>query len=104
MASFGLDKKKVSKKNDDYGMGHTKHPGVSSGVPYRTVHIYISHPPVGRFSMLDMSTVGIVPLLKRSALAACRGELCEGVSFGIGTAPSWSQSKQSSLGNRPTGV
>ena len=42
-------------------------------------------PPLGRSSMVDISTVGIVPEPKRSALETSRRELSEDVSFGIGT-------------------
>ena len=41
--------------------------------------------PLMRFSILDISTVGIVSTPKRSALETSRRELSEDVSFGIGT-------------------
>ena len=48
--------------------------------------------PLGRFSMLDISTVGIVSVPKRSALEASRRELSEDVSFGVGTLLFFEQS------------
>ena len=45
----------------------------------------VYHPPLGRFSMVDISTVGIVSVPKRSALKSSRRELSEYVSFGIGS-------------------
>ena len=51
--------------------------------------------------MLDISTVGIVSVPKKSALETSRRELSEDVSFGIGTLLGV---EQSSLKNRPRGV
>ena len=46
----------------------------------------MSHTPLERFSMLDISTApGTVPVPNRTALEASRGEFSEDVSFGIGT-------------------
>ena len=41
--------------------------------------------PLGRFSVVDISTVGIVSVSKRSAFETSREELSEDVSFGVGT-------------------
>ena len=57
------------------------------------------HTPLGRFSVVDISTaVGIVPLPRRSALEPSRRERSEAVSFGIGTL---SVVEKSCLENRP---
>ena len=61
----------------------------------------VHHTPLGRFSMLDISTVGIVSAPKRSALEPSRRELSEDVSSGIDALL---VVEQSSLGNRSTGV
>ena len=53
----------------------TKNTYYTTGVPY--------HPPLGRFSKLEISTVGIVLVPK--GLETSRRELSEDVSFGIGT-------------------
>ena len=45
----------------------------------------MSHTRLGRFSMLDVSTVGIVSVPNRSVLETSRRELLEDVSFGVGT-------------------
>ena len=48
----------------------------------------VHHTPLGRFSMVDISTVGIVSVPKRSALESYRRELfffSEHVSFGVRT-------------------
>ena len=52
-------------------------------VPYTTVYIT---PPLGRFSKVDISTVGMVSAPKRSAMEISRRELSEDVSFGIAGA------------------
>ena len=66
-------------------------------LPYATVYIT----PLGRFSMVDTSTVGILSAPKRWALEASRRELSEYVSFGVGTLL---VVKQSTLENRLRGV
>ena len=66
-------------------------------VPYTTVYY---HTPLGRFSMVDISTVGIVSVPRKSALEASRGELSEDVSFSIGTLQ---VVDQSSLESHPRG-
>ena len=43
------------------------------------------HTPVGRFTMLDTSTVGLASVLKRTALEASRPEPSYDASFGIST-------------------
>ena len=43
------------------------------------------HTPLGRFSMVNISTVGIVSVPKKRALETSRRELSEGVSLRIGT-------------------
>ena len=45
--------------------------------------VYLSHAPWAVFSMLDVSTVGLVLRIKRSALETSRRELSEDVAFGI---------------------
>ena len=57
--------------------------------------------PLSRFSMLGISTVGIVSVPKRSAFEASRRELFEDASFGIGTLV---VVERSSLEKRPRGV
>ena len=71
--------------------------------PYWTV--YITPSPLGRFSMVDISTaVGIVRVPKtRSALERSRQELSEGVSSEIGTGTPLIV-QESSLAKRPRGV
>ena len=57
----------------------------------------VHHTPLGRFSCsIDIATVGIVPVPKRSASETYRGE--PGISFGIGTLL---VVEQSSWDNRP---
>ena len=51
--------------------------------------------------MVDISTVGIVSVPKRSALETSRREFSENVSFGIGTLL---VVEQPNLENRPRGV
>ena len=60
----------------------------------------VCHTPLGRFSMVDISILGIVSVPKRSVLKTYRGELSEDVSFGIGTLL---VVEQSSLENRSRG-
>ena len=50
-----------------------------------TVYDDVYHTPLGRFSMLGISTVEIVPVPKSSALETPRRELSKDVSFRIGT-------------------
>ena len=64
------------------------------GVPYIT-------PPLGRFSMVDISTAGVIPVPKRSALETSCRELCEDVLFGVVTLL---VVEQSGLENCPGGV
>ena len=73
-------------------------PLLATRVPYRTVYIT---PSWCRFSVLDISTVGMMPVPTRSALEESRRELSEDVSFGVGTLL---VVEQSSLENRPRGV
>ena len=61
----------------------------------------VYHTPLGRFSMVDISTVRIVSVSKRSAAETSRRELSEDVSFGIGTVL---VVEQLSLENLPRGV
>ena len=61
---------------------HILHLGAKSNPT--TVYDGVYHTPLGRFSMLDISTFGVVPV-PRSALAISRRELSEGVSFGVRT-------------------
>ena len=63
---------------------------------YGTVYDAVHHTPLGRFSAVDISTVGTV-----SALETSRRDHSEDVSFGIGT---FLVVEQSSLENRPRGV
>ena len=69
--------------------------------PYATAYIYYT--PLGRFSMVGISTDGIVSVPKSSAWETSRRELSEDVPFGIGTG-TFSVVEQSSLENRPRGV
>ena len=62
------------------------------------------HTPLPRCSMVDISTVGIVSVPKRSALKTSRRELSEDVWFGIGTAGTLLVDEQSSSEERPKGV
>ena len=57
--------------------------------------------PMGRFSRLDISTVGILSVPKRLALERSSRRLCEDASFGIVT---FLVVEQSSLEKRPIGV
>ena len=80
--------------------------GASPPLSRSTVHWHdgVYHtitPPLGRFSMVDISTVGIVPVPRRWALETSRRELSGDVSFGIGTLL---VVEQSSLKNCPRGV
>ena len=59
--------------------------------------------PLGRFPMVDISTVGIVSVPKTSALKTSRRELSEGVWFGIGTSDPLLVVEQSSLETAPVG-
>ena len=60
------------------------------------------HTPLRRFSVLDISTVGIVPVCQEGrVLETCRRELSEDRSFGIGTLL---VAEQSTLENGPRGV
>ena len=75
-------------------------------VPLASARIRRCIPPphLGRFSMHDISTAGIVLIVavsKCSAMEASRRELSEDVSFGIG---SLSVVEQSQLGKPPQGV
>ena len=60
----------------------------------------VHHPSLGGFSMVDVSTAGIVPVPTRSALERSRRELSEDVSFGVGTLLAV---EQSSLEKPPQG-
>ena len=71
--------------------------------PYRYVPVYdgVYHTPLGRFSMVDISTVlivgivgivGIVPVPKTSALERCRRELLK--TYRSVLAPSWLSSNR----------
>ena len=53
--------------------------------------------------MVDISTVGIVPVPKGSTLETRRRELSEDVWFGIGTVGTLLVVEQSTLENRPRG-
>ena len=66
-----------------------------------TVYDGVHHTPMARFSMLATSTVGIVPVPKRSAPETSRLEFFEDVSFGIGNRLGC---REIELGKRPTGV
>ena len=74
----------------------------SRGV-YSRVPVYDGeyHTPLGRFSMVDISMVGIVSVPKQSALKTSRLELSKDISFGIGALL---VVEQSSLENRPREV
>ena len=65
------------------------------------VTVYNTSPPWADFSMVDISTVGIVSVPKRSALEPSIRELSEDVSFGIGTLLAV---EHSCLVNRTRGV
>ena len=65
------------------------------------VYKCIIHSPGPIFHHVDISTAGIVPAPRRSALATSRRELSEDVSFGIGTLL---VVEQSTLENRTRGV
>ena len=97
-------KQPSSRKNNTGGGGillcGTLDTGTPSTVPIRTVYDGAYHTPLGRFSMLDISTVGIVPVPETSALETFRRVLSEHVSFGIGTLL---VVEQSSLETRPRG-
>ena len=64
---------------------------------YSTV---LHHTPLGRFSRLGISAVGIVSVPERSALETSRRELSQDVSFGSGTPLAV---EQSSLEKTPQG-
>ena len=69
--------------------------------PY-SVYDGVYYIPLGRFSMVDVSTVvGIVSVPKWSAFETSRRELSEDISFGIGILLVVGQS---TLQNRPRGV
>ena len=77
-------------------------------LPHATV-CYVYHTPLGRHSMVDISTVsivgivgivGIVPVPKRLALETSRRQLSEEVSFGM--LPTWLSSNRA-LGKLPQG-
>ena len=61
----------------------------------------VYHTPLGRFSILNISTVRIASVSKRPELETSRPELSEDVSFGIGTLL---VVERSSLENRPRGA
>ena len=65
------------------------------------VYDRVYYTSLGRFSMFDISTVGIVSVPKRSVLEISRGELSEDVSFGFGNLL---VDDQSSLENHPKRV
>ena len=58
-------------------------------VDYRIRQCNTIYPPLGHFSLLDISTVGIVSVPKGSALESSRPELTEDPSFDIGTNRAW---------------
>ena len=62
----------------------------------------VHHTPLGRFSMLDISTVGIVSVPKRSALETSRRELAEDVRI-VWYFRILLVVEQSSVENAPTG-
>ena len=76
---------------------------VSKRVPYIPYRILctVYHTPLGRFSVVDISTVGIVPVPQRSALETRVRELSQDVSFGIDTLL---DIERTSLENLPEGV
>ena len=67
-------------------------------LPHITTTTSVHHTPLGRFSMLDFCTVGIVSVPKKPALESYRRELSGDVSFGIRTLL---VVEQSSFENRP---
>ena len=72
-----------------------------------TVYDGVYHTSLGRFSMLEISTVGIRAVPKRTPLEKSRRELSEDVSFGIGTIGTVGTLlvvEQSSLETTPGGV
>ena len=72
--------------------------GVVSCLPvYDGWSVY--HTPMGRFPMVDISSVGIVTVPRRSVLETSRLELSEDASFGIGTLLVVAKS---SMENRPS--
>ena len=60
-------------------------PMKTAAVPYRVRRCLSHQPPLGRFSVLDISIVGRLAAPKRSPLETSLRELSEDVSFGIGT-------------------
>ena len=52
---------------------------------YRIGRFTHYHTPQGRFSMVNISRVGVVSVPKWSTLETSRGELSEDVSFRVGT-------------------
>ena len=70
----------------------------SVGLP---VYDRVYHTPLGRFSIVHISTVGIAPLQKRSALETTRRQLSEDAAFGVGALL---VVEQSSLVDRPRRV
>ena len=72
--------------------------GGNRGIPYTADGVYHTiTPQLYRFSMVDISIVGIMSVPKRSALGASRRELSEDVPFGIGVLL---DVEQSTLENR----
>ena len=62
------------------------------------VTVYNTSPPWADFSMVDISTVGVVSVPQKSALETSRRGLCEDVSFGMDIL---SVVEQSILENHP---
>ena len=58
----------------------------------------VYHTPLGRFSMVDISTVGIVPLPKKVVVGSISSKASEDVLFAVGTLL---VVKQSGLADRP---
>ena len=67
-----------------------------------TVYDGVYHTLLGRFSMLDVATVGIVSVPKRSVLETSRRELSEDVFYDI--ISTLLVVEQSSVDNHPPGV
>ena len=53
------------------------------GYAYRMTVVY--HTPVGRFSMVDISTIGVAPVRNIWALETSRRKLSEDISSGVDT-------------------
>ena len=64
-------------------VGHTGGIGPLSFISVPCTTVRVRHTPLGRFSMVDVSTVGTVSVPKTSALETSRRDLSEDVSFGI---------------------